>query len=221
MVDFGRKGPYGPYNPPPPPPGAPPGNQERKQDRKQVHDKGTESSPAQDGPSPKGPGRAFLHRKLNSRQRKHFRNQQAASAMPQVRGRSRSPPRDDSQNNRQGYHERSPVPNHDHGGSFDNEISRRGPLRNARQITPDHIMDDTRGRLSPIEASGNVDFYQADREDLRSTRRTDWPDDPSNQSWRGGGGQGVGKKKGKGFARRERSKSMETTASTCMKHCIG
>jgi hypothetical protein len=208
---------YGPDNPPPPPPGLPPSRQERKQEPKQDNGKGAESFPPQDFLSAKGPGRAFLHRKLNSRQRKHFLNQQVDPVMPQGRGRSSSPPRRESQNSREGYRERSPVRIYGHRSQVDNETSRRGPLRDARHITPDQIMDNTRGRLSPIRAPGEADFYQTDRADWRFKKLTDGPDECPKHAWRDKGGQGGGK----GQARRERSKSSTATVMTGMKHSIG
>jgi hypothetical protein len=58
--------------------------------------------------------------------------------------------------------------------------SNRQSLRDARQYTPDQIMDETHERLSPREAIRNARHESYDQVDLRSTKRTDWPEEPPN-----------------------------------------
>lgn len=184
MVDSGAdaaSGPYGPGNPPPPPSGPPPSTKERKRSR----GNDTYLSPPQDSLPAKGPGRAFLHRKLNSRQRKHFRDQQAELVEQQDRGRSCSPPPREPQTSQERYRERSDM-RRDNGreqpdSGWTTRKSRRKSLRDARRITPDQIMEQTPGRLSLPRAYGESDFYQDERAVLRSTKRTDWPDGRSSR----------------------------------------
>jgi hypothetical protein len=56
--------------------------------------------------------------------------------------------------------------------------SKRQSLRDARQFTPNHNMDETYGRLSPRKVFRNARKESYDRIDLRSNQRLDWPDDP-------------------------------------------
>jgi hypothetical protein len=78
------QGPYGSDNPPPPPLGKPNNKRDHPHDGPLAEQGST---------SKKGPGRAYLHRKLNSRQRKNRKEHKAASNSAQDLRRSRSPSR--------------------------------------------------------------------------------------------------------------------------------
>jgi hypothetical protein len=166
------QGPYGPDNAPPPPPG--------RSDSKQSHTgNGAPSPPANNSLPAKGPGRAYLHRKLNSRQRKK-RKQEGEQATPNLardRGRSRSPTRESQGSSTFRQREQSPIRQTDNWERAPRQ-SKRQSLREARQFTPDQIMDETYGRLSPTVNLGNVRQEPNDHMQRRSARRMDWPDDP-------------------------------------------
>ncbi|KAH4130041.1 hypothetical protein HBI24_063080 [Parastagonospora nodorum] len=181
MSGAAPQGPYGPNNPPPPPMGPPPGKSGHARGR---GDRGEPPHP-QDSQTSSGPGRAFLNRKLNSRQRRKFFEAQEKSGEGRGRGRSRSPiPRRD-QESQASYRERSPIRSESDRGQF---VSRSPPgsgrrksrLRDARQYTPDQIVDETYGRLSP---PGNQSRYTSDQTDRQRTNRI-WPHEEQNFSGR-------------------------------------
>jgi hypothetical protein len=87
--------------------------------------------------------------------------------------------RDNSQST---YRERSPVPRIDELYEGDagqgSRVQRRETLRDARQITTDQILDETRGRLSPGGVAGG-NFYGRDEKPLRQNTDRIWPDEPA------------------------------------------
>jgi hypothetical protein len=168
------QGPYGPDNPPPPPPGKP--------DKKRGHPH-DQPAAGQDSPPMKSPGRAYLHRKLgklNSRQRKKRREEQAASNPAEARHRSRSPSR--ASQGSSTLSGRSPEEQVDNQ-EIVARSSNRQSLRDVRQYTPDKTTDKIYERLSPREAFRNARHGSYDQVDLRFTKRTDWPDEPPNLSF--------------------------------------
>ena len=150
-------GPYGPGNPPPPPPGSPPSKADRKRGRSS-----TASTPG------KGPHKPY--RKLNQAQRKKLKQQQEPAENEQNGGRdrNRSPVRGESCSG-QVRHRHEPL----------RKSGRRQPLEDARQVTPDQILDETYGRLSPVMDSG--DYYRPTSSETRSrsVARNEWPEDRS------------------------------------------
>lgn len=186
-------GPYGPNNPPPPPPGSPP----RKADNKRGR-----VSAAHPMPSPQKslqiPASVAEKpwRKLNQRQRKERKMQerkmqeredelQAKSAQGRGRSRSRSPIREDDRSIRVRSRDEPAVRRErdeyrPSRSSFGGSQDRRQPLKEARQYTPDQIMDETYGRLSP--GTGGNNHYQEALGDMhrRPVARNEWPEE---QSW--------------------------------------
>jgi hypothetical protein len=166
------QGPYGPDNPPPPPPGRPDNKQNQQ-------DSGVFSPPEKNSLPTKGPGRAYLHRKLNSRQRKKRKEDLAASLEAQDRHRSRSPTRGSQGSSTFRQREPSPARQPD-GWERASRSSNRQSLQDARQFTPDQVMDETYGRLSSTVEVGIAHQRPTTQIGHRSARRMDWPDDPSN-----------------------------------------
>lgn len=175
------QGPYGPDNPPPPPPGRAPGDAERERGR------GVDKSrpPTENSRPPKGNGRAYNHRKLNSRQRKQHRKpdvNQAKQDERTQRARSRSPAMRERDNSQSTYRERSPVPRigelYEGEAGQGSRVQRRETLRGARQITPDQILDEARERLSPGGVAGGG-FYGRNEKPQRQNTERIWPDEPA------------------------------------------
>jgi hypothetical protein len=166
------QGPYGPDNPPPPPPGRP-------DNKRSQHDHGVFSPLGKKSMQAKGPGRAYLHRKLNSRQRKKRKEEIAAAREGQDHRRSRSPTRGSQGSGTFRQREPSPARQED-DWERGSRSSNRQSLRDARQFTPDQIMDETYGRLSPAVDIGNVHQRPPAKMGRQSARRMDWPDDPPN-----------------------------------------
>jgi len=171
MSGAAPQGPYGPNNPPPPPMGPPPGKGGRGRGR---GDRGEAPHP-QDSQGSTGPSRAFINRKLNSRQRKKFFEAQEKAGEDRGRRRSRSPTPargDDSQGS---YRERSPIRPESNRGQYGRSPPgserRKSRLRDARQYTPDQIVDETYGRLSP---PGTQSRYTREESDREQTDRG-WP----------------------------------------------
>ncbi|KAF2828653.1 hypothetical protein CC86DRAFT_196317 [Ophiobolus disseminans] len=176
-------GPYGPGNPPPPPPGPPPRNTDRKRSRDSAVD--LPAPPPQSPSSAKKYEKSF--RKLNSRQKK-FRKQAMDNARfneSRDRGRSRSPVRGEGRGS-QVRNREEPFLNGNGTGGYQGRTSlsgsqdRRQPLKQARQFTPDQILDETYGRLSP--GMDGRDSYRQTSVDThrRPVARNEWPED---QSW--------------------------------------
>jgi hypothetical protein len=164
------QGPYGPDNPPPPPPG-------RTDNKRNQHDNQVFSPPGKNSLQAKGPGRAYLHRKLNSRQRKKRKEEIAASREAQDYRRSRSPTRGSQGSST--FRQREPSPQREEDNwEKASRSSNRQSLRDARQLTPDQIMDETYGRLSPTVDVGNAHQRPPAQTGRQSARRMDWPDDP-------------------------------------------
>jgi hypothetical protein len=193
MAGFAAQGPYGPNNPPPSPKGPLPGKAGGKRSRGES-DKFPPPPLTQDSALAESPGHAFLHRKLNSRQRKKFREAQGELHEGRRRERSRSPVPRERQRSQFNYRERSTVRHEDERAGPDSKLPPRSArkthrmiLQDARQYTPDQIFDETYGRLSPPTASQGQSQYQRDQTDLQWTKRTDWPDEMSNPSRRGPG----------------------------------
>jgi hypothetical protein len=186
MSEAAPQGPYGPNNPPPPPMGPPPRKSGRTRGRS---DRGEPPHP-QDSQASNSPGRSFLNRKLNSRQRKKFYEAQEKAGEGRGRGRSRSPTIRRDQNREASYRERSPMRSESDRGQFVSSSPpgsghRKSRLRDARQYTPDQIVDETYGRLSP---PGNQSRYTSAQTDLRRTNRT-WPHEEQSFSGRHSGKQ--------------------------------
>jgi hypothetical protein len=176
-------GTYGPENPPPPPPGPPPGGVKSAQGRN-----GTANMPPPSQKSPPVAKYGLPHEKpfelLNSRQRKaRKRDLDAARAQSENHGRSHSPVRREWEGSQFRY-PASPTAgqkgDHEHRSDMMANDTRRQPLADARQVTPDQIRDETYGRLSP--GNGSHDYYQQTRGDAHG-RPAARNEGPGQQSW--------------------------------------
>jgi hypothetical protein len=187
------QGPYGPNDPPPPPAHPAPIKTNRKRPR-------DASPPPPHSPPPARFKRPYKH--LNSRQRKHrvialtqkeaeVDKSQDRELVPSPGRKGRSPAREKRQSSRSGN--RGQVSSRlDKGGgkqsqTRSSENPKRQSLRDARQITPDQIIDETYGRLSPgtwIDGRHHEPLYKSERQSLK---RSDWPDEqlPSSHPARG------------------------------------
>jgi hypothetical protein len=134
-------GPYGPSNPAPPPPGPPPrkASGPQRSDSSNVLPPPQESSLAQK--AERRPGLTRGEKKRLYRQR-----QKVKQGAGRERSRIPSPDRTENRNSEAAYRERSPM-------SRGN--TRAQPLREARQYTPNQIIDETYGRLSRGTEFGN------------------------------------------------------------------
>jgi hypothetical protein len=183
LRDKGKEqGQYGPNDPPPPPMDPAPSKADRKRGQDVLSPPPQHSSPA------KGAERPW--KMLNSRQRKKRRLDNEEPAMDTSRDRDRdcsavhqgrSLDHREQQSSPKRYSEQSPMrPEREKN----RPIRRRNPqqsdrqsLRDARQFTPDQIIDETYGRLSP---GMNIrDHYQNpfDKAQHQSLERTGWPDE--------------------------------------------
>ncbi|KAL5117535.1 hypothetical protein ACEQ8H_004565 [Pleosporales sp. CAS-2024a] len=179
MSEAVTQGPYGPDNPPPPPAESPPDKRIRKRGHKDGDkDRLPPSSTQEDAGEATRVPHSFLYKKLNSRQRKKFLQSQQKAFKERDRERSRSPTASRRRGSQSTYRDRSAL-RHDHDG---NKFGRPGSggsrlnLQDARQRTPDQIMDETAGRLSPAGLDDGERYDAGNQPDLRWTKRTDWPD---------------------------------------------
>jgi hypothetical protein len=181
--------PYGPDNPPPPPVDPPPSKPDRKRGREVSLPSPQHSPPA------KGAERPW--KMLNSRRRKKRRLDNEELAMDASRDCDwdRSTVRKglpkaygEQQSSRPRHSQRSPMrlerDENRHARRWNSQYSDRQPLREARQFTPDQIVDETYGRLSP--GMDVYDYYQKPFDEIQgqSLERTDWPDEPPLSPYR-------------------------------------
>jgi hypothetical protein len=184
-------GSYGPNNPPPPPALPAP----NKTNRKRAN--GASSPPTHASRLTATTERPF--KVLNSRQRKFRRLALAAQKEAEVdksrdhdsvhspARKSRSPAREHQQGSR-------PKPSEPVSAALDKDghgkrqtrssgRPKRQSLRDARQITPDQIMDETYGRLSPGTWTHDGPYEALDQTERQTLERNDWPDEQALVSY--------------------------------------
>lgn len=166
-----RQRPYDENNPPPPPPGPPPGSADRF-----VDDADSPSAPegdqAQDGiyNTP--------YRRFSSRRRRNLRlygsqiardEQQDHRASGEAAGKMH---RNEDKSRAEKTSEQQQESNKHLADGRTSRHRRRRSLRDARKYTPDQIIDETPGRLSPsMPIAGNAeDWHDASASDLQLER---------------------------------------------------
>ncbi|KAH7088015.1 hypothetical protein FB567DRAFT_329808 [Paraphoma chrysanthemicola] len=190
-------GPYGPGNAPPPPMDPPPS----KVGRKRFRDERVEASSASTAPhesyskqisdTPRRKVSSNQRRKLRlNQEREKLRKERAALEHTKNNWRSRSPSRDEFQgaNERhRAYWSDSRDDDQDGAqkGRWNPQYEDRQHLQDARQFTPNQVVDETPGRLSPGKADPNH-YHNSydDTKDVRDVRdgRDQWGND-NEYSW--------------------------------------
>ncbi|KAF2024469.1 hypothetical protein EK21DRAFT_94051 [Setomelanomma holmii] len=208
MSQFGERaatiGPYGPDNPPPPPKDPPPSKVDRKRRRAETV---VLSPPPQNVLSPQKP--TTPRRRSTANQRRKLRLEKERAALEKERAelertegswRSRSPSRE---GRKDGNNRRRESWTHETGSGDGIRYGRRGPpheyrqpLREARQFTPDHIMDETYGRLTPghgdraEHSNPRAEARGANGRRGKGSRETSWSDQRSQRYGHARSGEG-------------------------------
>ncbi|KAH7400532.1 hypothetical protein DE146DRAFT_465513 [Phaeosphaeria sp. MPI-PUGE-AT-0046c] len=186
-----EEGPYDENNPAPPPPGSPPASTDVAY-----------SQIASDGEQSKSRQYATPYRRLNSRKRRNLREYGDRATRDEPRaihasGRDTKNSHPGSEKNRNGNRllqqdkrrERSKDGRTTHG-------RRRRSLKDARKYTPDQIMDETAGRLSPgmpmsghregwHDVSGSLGQMEWAVEPSQSSSRNAFVEQPDGPRWQG------------------------------------